>query len=69
MKFSKKQIDKLKRLSEEISCPIITAMQMNRSGENFNRKGAAVLPLRAQGPLDADERGQRRGAPAAARDE
>jgi replicative DNA helicase len=37
------KIDKLKRLSEEINCPIITAMQMNRSGENFNRKGAAVV--------------------------
>lgn len=30
------KIDKLKKLSEELNCPIITAMQMNRSGENFN---------------------------------
>jgi len=37
------KIDKLKKLSEEINCPIITAMQMNRSGENFNRKGNMVI--------------------------
>ena len=37
------KIDKLKKLSEEIHCPIITAMQMNRSGENFNRKSNMVV--------------------------
>lgn len=37
------KIDKLKKLSEELSCPIITAMQMNRSGENYNRRGGAVV--------------------------
>jgi len=37
------KIDKLKKLSEEICCPIITAMQMNRSGENFNRKSNMVV--------------------------
>ena len=37
------KIDKLKKLSEELNCPIITAMQMNRSGENFNRRAGAVV--------------------------
>lgn len=37
------KIDKLKKLSEELNCPIITAMQMNRSGENHNRRGNAVV--------------------------
>jgi replicative DNA helicase len=37
------KVDKLKKLSEELNCPIITAMQMNRSGENFNRRGGAVV--------------------------
>jgi len=37
------KIDKLKRISEEINCPIITAMQMNRTGENFNRNASAVV--------------------------
>jgi len=37
------KIDKLKKLSEELNCPIVTAMQMNRTGENFNRKGGAVI--------------------------
>jgi replicative DNA helicase len=36
------KIDKLKRISEELQAPIITAMQLNRSGESFNRKGADV---------------------------
>tara|TARA_R110002110_G_scaffold237838_2_gene453616 strand:+ start:398 stop:1873 length:1476 start_codon:yes stop_codon:yes gene_type:complete len=31
------KIDKLKKLAEELDCPIFTAMQMNRSGENQNR--------------------------------
>ena len=37
------KIDKLKRISEEIQCPVITAMQLNRTGESFNRKGAEVV--------------------------
>jgi hypothetical protein len=37
------KIDKLKRISEEIHCPIITAMQLNRTGESFNRKGSEVV--------------------------
>jgi replicative DNA helicase len=37
------KVDKLKKLSEELDCPIITAMQMNRSGENFNRRGGGVV--------------------------
>ena len=31
------KVDKLKKLSEELNCPIITAMQLNRSGEGQNR--------------------------------
>jgi len=37
------KIDKLKRISEEIHCPVITAMQLNRTGENFNRNSSAVI--------------------------
>ena len=37
------KIDKLKRISEEINCPIITAIQLNRTGENFNRNASAVV--------------------------
>lgn len=37
------KIDKLKRISEEINCPIITAMQLNRSGESFNRNSNNVV--------------------------
>ena len=37
------KIDKLKRISEEISCPIVTAMQLNRTGESFNRNSANVV--------------------------
>jgi replicative DNA helicase len=36
------KIDKLKKLSEEINAPMITAMQMNRSGENHNRRGGDI---------------------------
>jgi replicative DNA helicase len=36
------KIDKLKRISEEIKCPVITAMQLNRTGENFNRNANQV---------------------------
>ena len=37
------KIDKLKRISEEIRCPIITAMQLNRSGESFNRNSNNIV--------------------------
>ena len=37
------KIDKLKRISEEIQAPIVTAMQLNRTGENFNRTSANVV--------------------------
>jgi len=37
------KIDKLKRISEELKAPIITAMQLNRTGENFNRKSSDVV--------------------------
>tara|TARA_Y100001973_G_scaffold93175_2_gene143753 strand:- start:96 stop:920 length:825 start_codon:yes stop_codon:yes gene_type:complete len=36
------KIDKLKKLAEEVNAPLITAMQMNRAGENHNRRGAEV---------------------------
>lgn len=37
------KIDKLKKISEEIQAPVITAMQLNRSGESFNRGSSAVV--------------------------
>jgi len=37
------KIDKLKRISEEINAPLITAMQMNRSGESFNRNSSNLV--------------------------
>ncbi len=37
------KIDTLKKISEEIQCPIITAMQQNRSGDHFNKKSSAIL--------------------------
>jgi len=37
------KIDKLKRISEEIKAPLITAMQMNRSGESFNRNSSNLV--------------------------
>jgi len=37
------KIDILKKISEEINCPIITAMQMNRAGESFNRKSSDLV--------------------------
>ena len=37
------KIDKLKKLSEELACPIITAMQLNRQGESHNRSGNQVV--------------------------
>jgi|TARA_B100000519_G_scaffold83536_1_gene72322 replicative DNA helicase len=36
------KIDKLKKLAEEVNAPIITAMQMNRSGETHNRRGSDI---------------------------
>jgi len=37
------KVDKLKKLAEELNCPIITAIQANRSGENFNRRGNTII--------------------------
>jgi|TARA_R110000744_G_scaffold106194_3_gene202390 replicative DNA helicase len=37
------KIDKLKRIAEEIKAPLITAMQMNRSGESFNRNSTTLV--------------------------
>ena len=37
------KIDKLKRIAEEISAPLVTAMQMNRSGESFNRSSTSLV--------------------------
>lgn len=31
------KIDKLKKVSEEINCPLFTAMQMNRTGESYTK--------------------------------
>jgi replicative DNA helicase len=36
------KVDKIKRLAIELNCPIFTAMQMNRSGESFNRNSGQV---------------------------
>jgi replicative DNA helicase len=36
------KIDRLKRLAEELNCIIITAIQLNRSGENHNRQSSTV---------------------------
>lgn len=37
------KVDKLKKLAEELNIPIITAMQLNRSGENQNKKSSEVV--------------------------
>ena len=37
------KIDKLKRVAEEIKAPLITAMQMNRSGETHNRNSGSLV--------------------------
>ena len=37
------KIDKLKRISEELSAPVITAMQMNRTGESHNRNSRNLV--------------------------
>lgn len=37
------KIDKLKKISEEVQAPLLTAIQLNRSGENQNRRGADVV--------------------------
>ncbi len=34
--------DKLKRLTEELDCPLLTAIQINRQGENTNRNSSDV---------------------------
>lgn len=36
------KIDRLKRLTEQLNCPLITAMQMNRSGENMNKNSKDI---------------------------
>ena len=37
------KIDKLKKISEEINAPLFTAIQLNRSGENQNRRGSDIV--------------------------
>jgi replicative DNA helicase len=37
------KIDKFKKLSEELNAAFLTAIQMNRSGENFNRDSSKVV--------------------------
>ncbi len=37
------KIDQIKKLSEELNCPVVTAMQLNRSGESFNRRSSNVV--------------------------
>jgi hypothetical protein len=37
------KIQKLKEVSEEISAPLLTAMQLNRSGENRNRNSSTLV--------------------------
>ena len=37
------KIDKLKKISEEIEAPILTAMQQNRSGEHFNKRASNIV--------------------------
>tara|TARA_R100000005_G_C4994397_1_gene201379 strand:- start:1141 stop:2646 length:1506 start_codon:yes stop_codon:yes gene_type:complete len=37
------KIDKLKRVAEEIKAPLVTAMQMNRSGETHNRNSSTLV--------------------------
>lgn len=36
------KVDKLKKISEEINCPLLVAMQLNRLGENFNKSSKDV---------------------------
>lgn len=36
------KIDKLKKIAEEIDAPLVTAMQMNRSGESRNRDSSSL---------------------------
>ena len=35
-------VDELKKLTEELECPILTSMQLNRAAENFGKKGSQV---------------------------
>lgn len=37
------KVDKLKKMGEELLVPVVTAMQLNRSGENHGRKGSDVV--------------------------
>jgi replicative DNA helicase len=36
------KVDKLKKLAEFLDCPLLTAMQLNRSGDNFGKTGDLV---------------------------
>lgn len=36
-------VDKLKRISEEVNAPLLTAIQMNRSGESQNKNSGALI--------------------------
>ena len=37
------KIDKIKKLAEEVNAPLVTAMQLNRSGESFNRNSRNIV--------------------------
>ena len=37
------KINKLKRVAEEINAPVLTAIQLNRSGENRNRRASDIV--------------------------
>lgn len=36
------KVDKLKKLAEELDVPVLTAIQLNRAGENTNKKSSAI---------------------------
>ena len=37
------KVDKLKKLAETLDCPLLSAMQLNRSGDNFGKAGGNVV--------------------------
>ena len=37
------KISRLKEIAEEVNAPLLTAMQLNRSGENRNRTGSSLI--------------------------
>lgn len=37
------KVDKLKKIAQEVNSPLITAMQLNRSGESHNRRASDVV--------------------------